>query len=96
MIGVARSEQAFRYLAVPRGAGELVDDVPIPIEPEPAEPVENRIDGTLGRALPVGILDAQQHPAAEMTGIEPIEERRARSPDMQVPRRGGGKARNDG
>ena len=39
--------------------------------PSHVEPVENGVDRRVGRALAVGILDAQQHLAAMAPGIEP-------------------------
>ena len=54
------------------------------------------LDGGLGGALAVGILDAQQELAAGVAGVEPIEQRRARPADMQVAGGRGRKARDDG
>ena len=96
MIGVAGGEQALGDLAVPLGAGELVDDVAVPVEAEPAQPVEDRVDRRLGRALAVGVLDAQQHLAAEAAGIEPVEQGRARAADMEEAGGRGREAGDDG
>src|ERR1700722_9915996 len=65
------------------GTFELADRLAVPIEAEPFEPVENRIDRRLRRPLAVGVLDAQQELAAEALGVEPVEQRRARAADMQ-------------
>jgi hypothetical protein len=53
-----------RDLGMARGAGELIDFLAVPIEPEPAHPVQDRIDRRLGRARAIGIFDAQQELAA--------------------------------
>ena len=44
----------------------------------------------------VGVLDAQQEPAAVMAGIEPVEQRGAGAADMQIARGRGGEAGDDG
>jgi hypothetical protein len=44
-----------------------------------------------GRALAVGVLDAQQELAAGVAGVEPVEQRRARAADMQEAGGRGGK-----
>ena len=64
VIGLAVGEQLLGDLAVPGGAAELVDDVAVPIELQPFQPVQNGADGGFGRALAVGVLDPQQHLAA--------------------------------
>src|SRR5262249_18656139 len=96
VIGLAGGEQLFRDLAMPRGAGELRDRFAVPRDAEPSEPVQDRVDGGLGRALAVGVLDAQEHLAAAPARIEPIEQRGARTTDVQKAGRGGRKARDDG
>jgi hypothetical protein len=94
-VGLAAGEQLFRHLAVARGPGELVDDLAVPIELEPFQAVQDGVDRLLGRSLPVGVLDPQQHLAAELAGVEPVEQRRAGSPDMEKAGRRGGKAGDD-
>jgi len=70
-------------LAMPARAGELVDGLAIPVEPQPFEAAQDRGDG-LGRgALAVGVLDAQQERAARVTGEKPVEQGRSRAADMQ-------------
>ena len=65
------------------GALKLADRLAVPIEAEPFEPVENRVDRRLRRPLAIGVLDAQQELAARVLGVEPVEQRRARAADMQ-------------
>jgi hypothetical protein len=86
----------FRDFAVARGPGELVDDLAVPIEPEPFQAIENGRDRRLGRSLAVGVLDAQQHLAAVLPGVEPVEQRGAAAPDVEKAGGRGGKARDDG
>ena len=93
---MAAGQKRFRDLAVPRGAGKLVDDVAVPIELEPFQPVEDGGNRRLGRALAIGVLDSQQHLAAVLPGIEPVEQRGAGAADMEEAGRGGRKAGDDG
>ena len=82
-IGFAFGQQLLGDGAVPAGAGELINRLAIPIEAQPRHPFQNRIH-RLGRgAFAVGILDAEQECAAGMFGIEPVEQRCSRAPDMQ-------------
>ena len=96
VIGTAGGQQRLGHLAVARRARELVDRVAVPLDAEPGEPVEDGGDRRLGRALAVGVLDPQQHLAAAPAGIEPVEQRGARSADMQEAGGRGGKAGDDG
>ena len=82
-IGVAALEQLVRDLGVARPELRLVIFVAVPIEAEPAHPVEDRVDRLLGRAGLVGVLDAQQEFAAVVAGEQPVEQRRARAADVQ-------------
>ena len=66
-----------------RRARELEDDLAVPVEAEPGQPVENGGDGRIGRALAVGVLDPQQHLAAGVARIKPVEQRGAGAADMQ-------------
>ena len=73
-----------RHLGMPAGALELEHRRLVGVEAEPAQPVEDRVDRTLGRALPVGVLDAQQVAAAMVPGEQPVEQRRPRAADVQI------------
>ena len=64
----------------------------VPIEPEPAQPVEDA-----GHHFPRGpagirVFDAQHERPAMTPGVEPIEERRAGAADVEVSRGGWSKA----
>ena len=56
--------------------------------------VEDRVDRRVGRALAVGVLDAQHEGAAVMAREEEVEERRARAADVQVAGRARSEARS--
>jgi len=80
---------------MPFGSRELVDDVAVPIEAEPRQAVDDRLDGRRRGARAVGVLDAQQVLAAVMAGVQPVEERRARAADMKITGGRGGEAGDD-
>ncbi len=83
---MARGQQAFHRRAVTRRPLKLIDDITVPIEIEPGQPIDNGGDRRIGRALAVGILDPQQHFATRVTGKKPIEERRPGAANMQKSR----------
>src|SRR5581483_8750702 len=56
----------------------------VPVEAEPAHAVQNALDHLVGRALDVGVLDAQDEHAAVPPREEPVEERGARAADVKV------------
>ena len=56
----------------------------IPIEAQPAQPVHDGLDGPPHGALLVGVLDAQNKPAAMLAGEQPVIERGARPADVEV------------
>ena len=95
-IGVARFQQDLGYLAVALGARELVDGLAVPFQAQPGEPIEDGLDRSLRGALAVGVLDPQQHLPAAPAGIEPVEQRGARPPDMQKARWRRSKPRDGG
>ena len=56
----------------------------IPVEPQPAQTVEDPGDHLVRRPLDVGVLDAQHKDAAEPTREQPVEQRRARAANVEV------------
>src|SRR5579862_2671753 len=85
-----------------RSARRLVDDLAVPFEAEPGEPVDDRGDRLGGRAHPVGILDAQQELAVATRAVklvvareEPVEEGGAGAADMEEAGRRGGETDDD-
>jgi hypothetical protein len=82
-IGLALAQQFMGDLGMARGARELVDDLAIPVQLQPAQAFEDRVDRRLGRPLPVGVLDAQAEDAAVMAREQPVEQGGARAADVQ-------------
>jgi len=59
----------------------------VPVQPQPAQAVEDNLDSRLGVACRIGVFDAQDESPARMPGIKPIKQRRASPAYMQEPRR---------
>src|ERR1700731_4121297 len=74
-------------------ARKLIDRVPVPIELEPRQPLQDRVNRRLGRALSVGILYTQQHLPPTAAGEEPVEKGGASTAYVQEAGRGGSKSR---
>src|SRR5690606_18791369 len=95
LVGMAACEQLVRHFGMASPELRLVVFVPVPIGPEPAHPVEDRLDRILRRARLVGVLEPQEEAAAVAPGIEPIEQRGPRAADMEKTGRRGRKAGHD-
>ena len=95
VIGMPAGQQLRGDLPVALGARKLRNGLAVPGQLKPFEPVDDRRDRGVGRALAIRVFDPQQHLAAAPARIEPVEQRRAGSADMQEPGRRGGKSRND-
>ena len=80
---MAAREHCLGDLGMPIGAFELKDGIAVPVDPEPAQPREDRVDRGLSRARPVGILDPQQEFAAMMTRKQPVKQRGARAAQVE-------------
>ena len=80
---------------MPCGASELIDRLVVPFDAEPFQSIENGLDGRIGRAFAIGILNPQQHLAAALARIEPVEQRGARAADVEEAGRGRREAGND-
>ena len=63
----------------------------VPAEAEPAQAVEDGVERGLGVALDVGVVDAQDHGAPVVAGIEPVENVVSRAADVQKARGEGAK-----
>ena len=87
LVGVAARQQLSGDRGVAGAALELHDRFAVPVERQPAHPVEDRIDCRLRRPRPVGILDPQQEAPAMVARIEQVEQRRPRPADMEEARR---------
>src|SRR5215204_1864684 len=59
----------------------------IPVEPQPPEIVEDAQLRLAGRSLGVGVFDPQDKGAVLPVREQPVEQRRARVADMQLPGR---------
>jgi hypothetical protein len=70
----------------------LEDGLFIGREPEPLHALEDRLHGGVGRALAVGVLDAQQEAPRVLPGEQVREQRGAGAADVQEARGAGGKA----
>src|SRR4029079_10269283 len=55
-----------------------------PLEPQPAQALENSADHLRRRALEVGVFDSQHEGAAVAPGEEIVEKRGTRAADVQV------------
>src|SRR5437773_3039815 len=67
----------------------------VPSKAEPLQSVVNCRHGFFGVTRAVGILDAQNEPAAVMSRKEPIKKRRTRTPDVEIASGRGSKADAD-
>jgi hypothetical protein len=71
-VGVAAGEQPLDDLGVALRALRLEDRLAVPVDPEPAQRVEDLLD-VLGRgALAVGVLDPQHHLASASAREQPV------------------------
>ena len=61
----------------------------VPVEPQPAKAVEDRLQGLLDVALPVRVVDAQDELAAVPPREQPVEQGGAHAADVQVTGRAG-------
>lgn len=55
----------------------------VPLNPQPAQSVEENFQGRLGVSLFVGVFDAQDKLAAGMPGVKPVEQSGSCAPDMK-------------
>ena len=62
----------------------------VPVEAQPAQPLEDGLHAGVGVALDVGVVQAQHHGAVVVAGIEPIEDEGAGAAHVQ---KAGGRGR---
>ena len=55
----------------------------VPVEAQPAQALEDGLDAGVGVALDVGVVQAQDHRAAVVASIEPVEDEGAGAADVQ-------------
>ena len=92
VVGLAVGDQSFGHLAVTVDAVGLVDRALVVAQAQPVHRLQDRVDGGLGAALAVGILDAQDELAAAVARFQPTVQRRAGAADVQVAGRTGSEA----
>ena len=91
-IGSSNGDQSLGISAVALEIGALVHDLLIPGESEPVQPFEDGPSRGLSAPRAVGVFDPEQEIAAEMTGVEPVEECGPGPADVQVAGRRRGEA----
>src|SRR5207248_8700034 len=91
-VGLSLGEQPVRDLPMTREPGALEHELVVPVEAEPGQTVEDDAGVLFGGALLIRVLDPQQELPAGMARVQPVEERGARTADVQVACRGGGEA----
>ena len=82
-IGVAGGAQSLGQGVIAFEALRLEIRPLVPIQPQPAQAIEHRLDQLGAGAVGVSVFDAQDKDAALIAGEEPVEERRARAADVQ-------------
>lgn len=92
----AVGEAFLRGVFVEGEALGLIERAFIPIEAEPLEAVDDALDEFGLVALGVGILDAKDHGAALLAGVEPVEESGAGAADVEIAGGGWCEANADG
>src|SRR5882762_6565466 len=86
------SDEPLGDFLVPCEALHLKERTFVPVEPKPTHRVEDRLHRGFGRALQVGVLDAQDEFAAAPARVRPRKERGARATDMKIARGARGEA----
>ena len=103
VVGVAARDQRVRRVAMAieplrlevGGVGSADFRSFVPVEPEPSQALENAGDHLVGRALGIGVLDAQDEHAAVAAHEQPVEQRRAGTAHMEIAGGGGSEAEAD-
>ena len=96
MVGLVLFQQTVDDLPVAVHATGLEEGPLVPVEAEPGHTVEDDLNGGLGGAFTIGVLDAQQELALVLSRLQPAVESGADAADVQVAGRARGKARADG
>ena len=68
----------------------------VPIDPQPLEPREDRLERFLDIPLRVGVVDAEDERPAMPPRVQPVEQRRADAADVEITGRARSKAGADG
>jgi len=83
LIGRPLGDEPLRLLLAPLHALELVRDVAVPVEPEPAKGFHDLLGRLCDLAARVRVLDPQAELAALVPGVQPVEERCVNASDVQ-------------
>ena len=86
-VGFAGVHETLDVCPVPLEVRALVDDVFVPEQAQPLHALEDRARAFVGAARLVGVLDAQEELAAVVLDVQPIEQGRPRTTNMEVPGR---------
>jgi len=92
VVGVALALEVGPAGAFAGAGGVAGEGAFVPVEAEPAEAAQDDIDGFLGVAGGIGVLDAEDEGAAGVASVEPVEEGGAGASDVEVAGGRGGKA----
>ena len=76
--------------------GAALADSLVPVQAEPGQGVEDRVEGLLRVAGGVGVLNAEDEGAAGVARVGPVEQAGAHHADVRGARRGGAEAHTDG
>lgn len=80
------------HFSVATGSVALEAGLTVEVDPQPLQGIEDDLDELGLGSLPVGVFDAQQHLAANVTRPQPVEQSGAGATEVQVPRRRWGEA----
>src|SRR6185436_7291041 len=94
-VRVTLRDQLVGDFLVARKALHLEERAFVPIDAQPLHALEDRVDRFGGRALEVGVFDAQDELSGVAPRVGPGEERGARAADMQEAGRARCEARTD-
>src|SRR6185437_14767384 len=83
-VGLALSQEPLGIGLMPCRVCSLEERPFVPADAEPVQPIQNDFGVLLRASLTVGVLDPKHVSAAGMPGVQPVEERGARSTDVQV------------
>ena len=96
LVGVALLDEPRRELAAALHGVELVGDLAVPVEPEPAQRLLDLLDGRRDLAARVGVLDPEQALAAGAPREEPVELEGVHAADVEEAGRARGHANANG
>src|SRR6266542_375464 len=91
-VGVSALQEKLSIALMRREVRSLINDLFIPFESEPLEPLEYCTSACFSAPRLVRILDAEEKLTAIPPRIEPVEERGTSAADVQIASRGGSKA----